>query len=125
MVFLPEALMDEANVVTRLLSDGAGIGVWTLVLLLLITLVKSWPALRKLGLDADGSLRKDLLERIRTLEEALRAERAECNAKFEEQKRSHDNMMAQMQGQIDGLMRQLIQLQQSAGGTILLDRGRP
>ena len=43
-------------------------GIWSLVAVAVLTLIKGWPALRKMGLDADGSLRSDLMGRIEHLE---------------------------------------------------------
>lgn len=84
----------------QLASRGTVYGVWTLVLIAVVTLIRGWPALRKLAIEADGSLRSDLLGRIRELEQLLRQEQA---------------ARAQADALVRGLERQLIQLQLSAG----------
>lgn len=43
-------------------------GVWSVFALLLLALVKAWPALRKLSIEGDQSMRGDLLKRINELE---------------------------------------------------------
>ena len=47
--------MNEAALV-QLASKGGSVGVWTLVFIALITLIKGWPALKKMSIEADGSL---------------------------------------------------------------------
>lgn len=55
------------------LSTAATGGIWTLVVVAVLTLIRSWPSLRKMGLDADTSLRTDLLTRINQLETQVAA----------------------------------------------------
>lgn len=43
-------------------------GVWALVFMAIGALIKGWPALRKIGLDADSSFRADLMKRVACLE---------------------------------------------------------
>lgn len=71
-------------------------GIWTLVALAIVTALKGWPALKKLQVESDGSLRADLLARISTLEsqvDGLRAEQAaahgRCDAIIAEMRRQH------------------------------------
>lgn len=46
-------------------------GVWTLVILMVVTFIKVWPLLSKIRTEADGSLRTDLLARVGVLEARL------------------------------------------------------
>src|SRR5689334_16868854 len=112
--------MYELNL-AELAQRGAGYGVWTLVLIALVTLIKGWPALKKLSIEADGSLRKDLLDRIGTLEVQLTAERRSCDDRLREQESRHNAEMARLEGEVNGLRRQMVQLQQSSGLGLLLD----
>ncbi|HET7255619.1 MAG TPA: hypothetical protein VFJ46_17820 [Xanthobacteraceae bacterium] len=105
----------------ELAQRGAGYGVWTLVLIAMVTLIKGWPALKKLSIEADGSLRKDLLERIGTLEgkleegsEQLAIERRECDRQLEE-----------LRKEIAGLHRQMITFQLVSGQPIALEAMPP
>jgi hypothetical protein len=77
--------------------NGSAYGVWALVVVAIITLIKGWPALRKLSLEADGSLRKDLFARIHELEEQLAVERRDCAVKLEE-----------LRAEVVGLHRQMV-----------------
>jgi hypothetical protein len=97
-------------------------GVWALVLMALVTLIRTWPLVqlrtteaRRQRADADGSLREDLLERIGNLEgmlaaeqhhreAALYAEQLRCEERLRELKRD-------MEALYDGLMRQFIAAQ--------------
>ena len=79
------------------------IGVWTLVILLtplVVALTRMWPAMRKLRNESDGSLRSDLLDRIKTLETAQLHEREHCTRQ----------LMA-MQNKMDAVTRQFVQFQ--------------
>jgi polyhydroxyalkanoate synthesis regulator phasin len=113
----------DLNIV-EFLARASGMGVWALVGLAVVTLIKGWPALRKLSIEAEGSLRKDLLERIDSLEKEVSAERRSCDDRLREQDAAHREAEARLNGRIDGLTRQLLQLQQSAGIAIGPDRGR-
>lgn len=95
--------MNDPGLMALVARNGAGAGVWTLVLIALITLIKGWPALRKLSIEADGSLRKDLMQRISTLEVENRALHAE----------------------IAGLHRQMITMQLVTGQPIPLEKMAP
>lgn len=48
-------------------TPGA-IGIWTLVAIIIVALIKGWPALKKIQAESDSALRTDLLRRIDTLE---------------------------------------------------------
>lgn len=43
-------------------------GIWSLVAMAVLALIRGWPALRKMSNDADASLRGDLMGRIVSLE---------------------------------------------------------
>ncbi len=49
----------------------ASAGVWTLVILAIITLIKSWPTLKKLSLDEAANLRADRRADYRELREEM------------------------------------------------------
>lgn len=106
--------------IAQLAAHGAGAGVWTLVLIALITLIKGWPALRKLSIEADGSLRRDLLDRIDALEKELSAERRSCDDRLREQDSRHKEEIATIHGELNGLRSQMIQLQRSSGTALPL-----
>lgn len=112
--------MNEWALFAELARNGAGYGVWTLVLIALVTLIKGWPALKKLSIEADGSLRRDLLERIGVLEHELAAERRSCDDRLREQDARHGRELARLEGEVNGLRRQMVQLQQSSGGALAL-----
>ena len=82
---------------------AGGLGVWTLVGVVVVALIKGWPALKKLQIDGDQSLRADLLKRIGDLEKQMADERHECNERLRE-----------MQKQIDGLLAAIRQNSQSS-----------
>ena len=111
--------------IAELAERGAGYGVWTLVLIALVTLIKGWPALKKLAIEADGSLRRDLLDRIGALETELAAERRACDERLREQDSRHRTEMARIEGEVNGLRRQMVQLQQSSGGALPLGEIKP
>jgi hypothetical protein len=111
--------MNEA-VLVQLASKGGSVGVWTLVFIALITLIKGWPALKKMSIEADGSLRKDLLDRIGSLEAEIRSERKACDERLNEQEIRHVEAMALLKGEVNGLRRQLLQMQELTGQPIVL-----
>lgn len=74
-----------------------GAGIWTLVALAIVWLIRIQPKMRELQNNADGSLRKDLME-------LMAQERAECDRRLE----AMAAKMTLMQQTIDGLHRQLI-----------------
>ena len=98
-----------------------GVGVWTLVLMLLVALIKAWPALAKLRLEGDTSLRSDLWKRIEKLEEDQRLQKIECAA---EQLRLNTQLQ-EKEKSIQGLQRQLMALQMSLVGGIPLHQQSP
>lgn len=81
-----------------------GAGIWTLVALAVVWLIRIQPKMRELQNNADGSLRKDLMERIDKLEKQLLDERRECDRELEKMRVE----MRGMQQTMDGLHRQLI-----------------
>jgi len=60
-------------------------GIFVLVVIAIGTLIKVWPSLRKMNIEADGSLRSDLLGRIGTLERHV----ATLEAKLSEDQERH------------------------------------
>jgi hypothetical protein len=72
-------------------------------------------ASRKIEIDADGSLRGDLLGRIRDLEEQASQSQQRLDSALADEKRRCDAELASMrldfQKQIDGIMRQFLAFQ--------------
>lgn len=87
---------------------GAGtIGIWGLLGLAFITLIKTWPIIQQRVIEAraqqadeDQSLRTDLLSRIGELEEELREERKRCSEELQ-----------RLRGELIGVTRQFVQFQ--------------
>lgn len=95
----------EVAAAARQLNAGASYGIWLLVLLAFVALVKAWPALRKLQIEADGALRNDLMRmvterdaRITQLELQMVDERRECLAR-----------LAELSAELEGLKRMIAQ----------------
>lgn len=87
---------------------------WVLVAVVLIALIKGWPALRKLKIEEDGSLRADLLARIIRLEESLKDERETCSQQLAEIRKDYEARLAAQGRQIDSLQRELFILRAAA-----------
>lgn len=101
-------------------AQGSGVGVWALVLMALITLIKGWPTLKKLSIEADGSLRKDLLNRINELEDELRKEKRERTDDVRAERIRCDGEMDKLHNEITGLQRHLITFQIASGRPMAL-----
>lgn len=100
-------------------TPGAA-GVWVIVAMCALTLIKGWPALKKIGLEADASLRGTLLSRIELLEEQAAADRIAFSAEMAgERKRCEDEIREiknewaeerrSLKGEIDALLRMIQQ----------------
>lgn len=87
---------------------------WVLVGVVVLALVKAWPALRRLQMEEDGSLRGDLLARITRLEDALSEERRTCAEQLAEIRRDYEARLAAQGRQIDHLQRELYILRAAA-----------
>ena len=109
--------------ILKALTPG-GVGVWTLVFLCLITLIKGWPALKKISVEADGSLRADLLARISDLEKQaaqdrlaftneMAAERKRCEEEIRELRQEFDEDRRALNEQVSGLLAAIRQNSQS------------
>lgn len=93
----------EPVVVTSTGWSPTTYGVWALVILMtpiLIALFRMWPSMRKLRNESDGSLRQDLLARIKALEEGQTQEREDCQRR-----------LTAMQNKMDAVTRQFVQFQ--------------
>lgn len=104
MEILPVAVRTTAGVV----------GIWGLLLVVIVTAIKAWPALRKLQLQSDTSLRADLMAMIQELRGELTDQRVKCAAEIAEIRAEHaaetatlraDN--SQLHGQIHELRNQM------------------
>lgn len=99
-------------------------GVWVLVAIAITTAIKSWPILRRIQLESDSSLRRDLLEEVRKLRADVISERRSCDERIEAQDKRHSAELAELRGEVNGLRRQLLQMQQMTGQPIILDSPR-
>ena len=68
--------MNEIGIFQSMLTGSWGI--WTLVGLTVVTLIKGWPAIKKLQNEADGSMRHDFLIMIADLRLELEKEKERC-----------------------------------------------
>lgn len=78
-------------------------GVWTLVAVMTpiaIAAFRMIPAMRKINVDADQSLRKDLMEEVQKLRKEQAEERADC-----------DRKLGSMQRKMDAVTRQFVSFQ--------------
>lgn len=87
---------------------------WVLVAVVVLALVKAWPALRKLQIEEDGSLRGDLMKRIEALETRLADEQRACTEQLYEMRRDYEARMAAQGRQIDDLQREIFNLRRAA-----------
>lgn len=118
--------MTEVATIAKEMTPGA-YGIWLIAFGLLATLVKVWPALRRLSLEADGSLRADLLARIAKLEKDAIEERRTCEerisaiaAERDADRHAFNEQTEKFRAEVAGLHRLLIQFQQSSGQAISL-----
>lgn len=116
--------MDLGPFIEKGLTVG-GVGVWTLVALILATMVKIWPVLkqraneaRQIELEDDAKLRGDLLKRISDLEHSLSHERTRCEEAL-------TSLRREMQAKYDGLMRQFLTAQMAWAQAIPPSRRSP
>ena len=103
-------LLADVGTLKSLFASGGVISVWTLVGLAVLTLIKGWPALKKLQLEADGSLRHDLLERVGKLEGELKIERDRCDEQMKELRAIHTAEIAALRAEVATLTQQLIDI---------------
>jgi hypothetical protein len=55
-------------------------GVWSLLALMIVTVIKAWPVLNKVRAESDGALRADLMRMIHDLRKELTTERLKCDS---------------------------------------------
>lgn len=96
---------------------------WTLVAVVLLAVIKGWPALKKLQVEEDGSLRSDLMARITKLEDELAVERKACAELIAEMRRDYEARLAAQGRQIDDLQREIYNLRRTA--LRLIEKGNP
>jgi hypothetical protein len=90
-----------------------------LVALAIVTAIKGWPALKRLQNESDGSLRSDLLGRIKALESQVDAMRAEHAAAHDRCDRIISEMRSQHALEMQELReRHLLELGRLVGRTI-------
>jgi hypothetical protein len=91
-------------------KEGMGPGYGALLLLagMVLTWMKIRPALVKMRLEDNTSLRGDLFTRIRELERALKEEQDGCDQKLAAMQTTCDEKMNEMQGRLDMLMDALL-----------------
>jgi hypothetical protein len=102
------------------LTPGAK-GIYMILAVALVTLIKVWPILSKNKYEADGSLRADLLKRVSQLESDAVQARKDC---IEEQEKLHQRIREQDKI-IDGLQRQIILFQITVGQALPPDQRSP
>jgi len=78
-------------------------GIWVLVAAVIVVAIKAWPLLRKMQLEADGSLRTDLLARIAALETANEKDRAACEERIERSEARYEEALREMKEEIKWL----------------------
>lgn len=110
--------MNEVELL-RAMTPGSW-GVWSLVALAVLSLIKGWPVLKKIGMDGDASLRHDLLDEVRALRREVADERRSCDLKLAEQDKRHATELGELRGEINGLRNQLLQMQSMTGNPIPL-----
>jgi hypothetical protein len=104
--------------VAALAGNYAGLGIWGLLGALALVLIRTWPALKQMGIDNDKSLRTDLLKRVADLETELAAERRACDEKLLALRR-------EMDAKYEGLMRQFLTAQMAWAQAIPPSRRSP
>jgi len=83
-------MMDLAQTALASGFTPGAYGIWLLVLLAFGMVIKAWPMLRKSQLEADGSLRADLLNRIAKLEQHV----ADLEMQMHKEREAHAVEMA-------------------------------
>jgi hypothetical protein len=73
---------------------------WAIFAACVYLIIKMRPAMKKLQMEQDGSLRTDLLKRVGDLEMELAAERRDC-----------ERRLSKMQLKLDGAIRQMVSFQ--------------
>ncbi len=93
------------------LRTTAGVaGIWVLVAAVIMVAIKAWPVLRKMQLEADGSLRSDLLARISALEAKVELsdqrvldERMQCDERIERLEARYEVALDEVKGEVQVL----------------------
>ena len=96
--------MTELSIIQSMTPGGWG--VWTLVALSAVTLIKGWPAMKKLQNEADGAMRSDFLKMISDLRAELDKEKDRCE-RSEQALRSE---IDRLHGQIHELRNSMVEL---------------
>jgi hypothetical protein len=111
--------VSEFSVLNALATNGQ-MGVWVLVALGVIALIRVWPAIGQLRITAaeqkatsDASLRTDLLKRITDLEKGAIDERRLCEEEIRKVRREGEERYDDLREKYDGLMALLRQGSQS------------
>lgn len=107
--------MIEIGSLAGWITAGSATALLAIVLGFIIQLRAGNRAARKIEIDADGSLRGDLLSRIKDLEEQASHGQQRLDSALENEKRRCDAELASIrldfQKQIDGIMRQFLSFQ--------------
>lgn len=113
-------------------SAYTGAGVWGIVAVMVIVLIRTWPALTKLRNDSDASLRADLLQRLSAVETQLaeaRKEAADERVRLERQlldeRKECREEIEQLRAQVEGLQRQIIQNSHSSAQMLGMPNAAP
>lgn len=102
-----------------------GVGIWTMVLLMVASLFKMWPALRKIAADSDGSLRTDLLGRVRQLEVDRAADDIRHTQEMVAERQRCAQEIGELRQQIIGMQRQIMEFQIVIARSYPLDKDIP
>lgn len=99
-----------------------GWGIWSLVAMAAITAIKGWPALKKIQVESDGSLRTDLMrlladERV-SCAKALADMRLDYAKALSDMRTDYEGRMTAQGRQIDALQREIFSLRTAARAVI-------
>jgi hypothetical protein len=107
---------------------AGALGIWSLVVIVLVALVKAWPAIkakvneaRKIELDADDKLQAKLFGRIDVLEAQVRAERKAGDDRHAE----CEHELRDVRLTLEGVVRQFLAYQMAAARAIPLTNMSP
>lgn len=110
-----------AEEVSMIQSLAPSIGIWSLVFIAFVTLVKVWPKLKELQISGDGALRDRLLVRIEHLESAQKGHDQE----LADERQRCDEKIRVLEDQVRGLYKRLNDAVHVVDVMIMLWRANP
>lgn len=76
------------------------VGQWGLVAVVIVALVKIWPAMRRVEMESDTTLRADLMEALKRerqhTDDMLKQEREHCEARIRALERAYTSQIEQL-----------------------------